>query len=295
MLRSRLCKPYQNQSIAESRYALQETTDTPAASPPTQMVSTCGTVISMVKIDMLPSRRPNSASPREPSLMLAAGSGATKSSGIERSGPFCVDVGEHPGAHVVGDGHRLERVERHHRHLVAGAELLVPAHAAADVELDRGAAQARDRQLEDQGVAEVAGAEELAAGADDREADPPLEVHLLEGLVHRLAEPVLDDPRDHLEEVDEKDDSGRVAMRKADQALGGERLGHLPQSSHEKAARGLQRFAAQASATTGCATAPAGSARRKSRKSPPRQEDPCFRRGWPAPRGARMVDGAGPA
>src|SRR5207237_4934410 len=53
--------------------------------------------------------------------------------------------------------------------------------------------------------------EELAARVDDRKADAPLEVHLLE------RQP------DHVEEVDEVNDACRIAVREADQPLAGER------------------------------------------------------------------------
>src|SRR5262245_26487634 len=136
------------------------------------------------------------------------------------------DVGEHRRAQVVRDRQRAQGVERDERDLVAGEELFLRADPPGDPELDRAPAELPDRELEDELVAEVAGAEGLAAGVDDREAEPPDDVHLVEGQPHRVAEPVLDAAADHVEEVDEVDDAGRVAVREADPALGSERLGH---------------------------------------------------------------------
>src|SRR3954453_8924464 len=59
MLRSRCSSPYQNQSAAETRYALHEITETPAASWRSQIVSTWGIVMSIVATDMKPSTRRN--------------------------------------------------------------------------------------------------------------------------------------------------------------------------------------------------------------------------------------------
>src|SRR2546429_294170 len=55
IFRSRCLMPCQNQSTAESRYALQDAIETPAASCLPQIDAIWGSVISMVKTDMLPS------------------------------------------------------------------------------------------------------------------------------------------------------------------------------------------------------------------------------------------------
>src|SRR5438067_13850911 len=68
--------------------------------------------------------------------------------------------------------------------------------------------------------------EELAARVDDRKADAPLEVHLLERQPDRVAKRVLDHAANHVEEVDEVDDAGRIAVREADQPLALKRLWH---------------------------------------------------------------------
>src|SRR6266480_6367300 len=57
MFLSRFCMPYQNHRTAESRYALHEATETPAAWWPSQIVRTCGMVISRVNTDMPPRSR----------------------------------------------------------------------------------------------------------------------------------------------------------------------------------------------------------------------------------------------
>jgi hypothetical protein len=62
MFRSRLRRPCQNQSSAETRYALQDKTDTPVAWWPTQIVQIWGTVITIVNTDIAPSERRNTAS-----------------------------------------------------------------------------------------------------------------------------------------------------------------------------------------------------------------------------------------
>src|ERR1044071_7499051 len=62
MFRSRLRRPCQNQSSADTRYALHDKTETPLAWWPTQIVQICGTVITMVNTDMAPSARRSSAS-----------------------------------------------------------------------------------------------------------------------------------------------------------------------------------------------------------------------------------------
>src|SRR5215468_9306402 len=49
--------PYQNHRRAERRYALQDKSETPPAWRPSQMVSTCGTVITNVKTDIIPKSR----------------------------------------------------------------------------------------------------------------------------------------------------------------------------------------------------------------------------------------------
>jgi hypothetical protein len=72
----------------------------------------------------------------------------------------------------------------------------------------------------------VAWPEEFAAGIDDRKADAPLDVQLLEIEADRLREPVLDHGVHHVEEIDEVDDARRVAVREADLALGREGLRH---------------------------------------------------------------------
>src|SRR5215470_1630199 len=142
------------------------------------------------------------------------------------------DVGRHLRAQVVRDRHRPQRVERHHRDLVARAELLLVADPAADRELDRAASEAGDRELEHQAVAEMARPEELAAGVDDREPHPTLDVHLVEREPDRLAEPVLDAAAHHVEEVDEVDDPRRVAVREPDLALGREDFGRPRAPAH---------------------------------------------------------------
>jgi uncharacterized protein (UPF0212 family) len=48
-------------------------------------------------------------------------------------------------------------------------------------------------------------------------------VHLVERQTDRIAEPVLDHAADHVEEIDEVDDAGGIAVREADQALARER------------------------------------------------------------------------
>jgi hypothetical protein len=47
-----LRKPCQNHSKAETRYALHDTTETPAAWCVIQIVQICGIVMTMVKTDM---------------------------------------------------------------------------------------------------------------------------------------------------------------------------------------------------------------------------------------------------
>ena len=89
------------------------------------------------------------------------------------------------------------------------------------------AAVAANGWLQAKHVAEMRRAEELAVRVDDRKADSPLEVHLLERQADRVAEPVLDHAGHHVEEVDEVDDARGIAVRKADQALARERLQHL--------------------------------------------------------------------
>src|SRR5690348_10603451 len=84
-------------------------------------------------------------------------------------------------------------------------------------------------------------AEELAARVDDRKADAPLEVHLLEGQPDRVAEPVFHHAAHHVEEVDEVHDARGVAVREADQPLAGKRYRHyrmrLNQASDSSPAR----------------------------------------------------------
>jgi hypothetical protein len=62
--------------MAEKRYALHETTETPAAWWPTHMVRTCGTVMSMVKTDIPPNTRLKIVSEREATPAGVVGSGA---------------------------------------------------------------------------------------------------------------------------------------------------------------------------------------------------------------------------
>src|SRR6187455_3059229 len=85
MFLSRFWSPYQNQRRADRRYALQDMTETPAAWWPTHMVRTCGTVISMVKIDMNPRTRLKCDSEPEESLVRGLGSGAKLISYMEAS------------------------------------------------------------------------------------------------------------------------------------------------------------------------------------------------------------------
>src|SRR3954463_12175172 len=127
------------------------------------------------------------------------------------------DIGLHLSPHVVGNRQRAPAVERKQRNLVARAEFFLAADASVHHELDRRAPEARDGELEHQRVAEPRRARELAARVHDRKADAPLEVHLLERQPHRLAEPILDHAAHHVEEVDEVDDAGRIAVREADQ------------------------------------------------------------------------------
>src|SRR5262245_8434184 len=152
------------------------------------------------------------------------------------------DVGEHRRAQVVRDRQRAQGIERDERDLVAGEELFLIVDPPADPELDRAPAELRDRELEHQPVAEMAGAEELAAGVDDRKTQPPHDVHVVEAQPDRVAEPVLDAAADHVEEVDEVDDTGRVAVREADPALGGEDLGHRSGLGRERARRRWYRI-----------------------------------------------------
>src|SRR5205085_2270544 len=119
------------------------------------------------------------------------------------------------------------------------------ADASAHHELDRRAAEPGDGKLEAQRVAEAGGLRELAAGVDDREADPALQMHLLEGQPDSLGEPILDHAAHHVEEIDEVDDPGRVAMREPDQALSCERQRmRLNQASDRRPATSTRNAAA---------------------------------------------------
>src|SRR5581483_1900812 len=115
--------------------------------------------------------------------------------------------------HVGGNRQRAPAIERNERDLVARAKLFLAGDRAADHELDGRAAELGDGELEAQRVAEMRRAEELATGVDDRKADAPLEVHLLERQAYRLAKPVLDHAADHVEEIHEIHDARRIAVR----------------------------------------------------------------------------------
>src|SRR2546425_912211 len=95
MLRSRFWIPYQNQRIAERRYALHETTETPAAWWPIHIVRTCGIVMSMVKTDMPPNTRRRAVSEREASPAGVVGSGAM----IAFRGSESAGTNATPGSH----------------------------------------------------------------------------------------------------------------------------------------------------------------------------------------------------
>src|SRR3990167_102042 len=83
-------------------------TDTPAAWWPTQMVSTCGTVMSMVKTDIAPSNRRSIESERELSLAGFIGSGAMGVS-LEIGSELAREPG---GRHFTASARVLSRPQR---------------------------------------------------------------------------------------------------------------------------------------------------------------------------------------
>src|SRR5882762_1050936 len=140
--------------------------------------------------------RPFVTTPRIVCALAGTASAISKRKILMRGGSL--DERLHLSAHVRGNRQRAPGVERNKRDLVPRAKFFLAADRAAHHELDRRAPELGNRELEPQRVAEVRRAEKLAAGVDDRKADAPLEVHLLERQPDRVAEPVFDHAADHV-------------------------------------------------------------------------------------------------
>src|SRR5438067_2449617 len=153
----------------------------------------------------------------------------------------------HLSAHIRRNRLRAPGIERNQSDLVTREKLFLATRRAAHLEFDRRLAEPGDGKLEPQQVPEVRRPEKFAARIDDREADPPLQVHLVERQADRIAKPVLDHAPDHVEEIDEVDDPRGIAVREADQPLARERRHYrmrLNQASESAAARSTRSAAA---------------------------------------------------